>query len=203
MPSFLEYFSDIYGETSLESLLSGNVEREIEYTMYVHLDNLEELKRKAVRTERHEQWTVPLVKKDNVDGKVRIRLIDNTRPTMCTKIKRDQQIGCEEVEIDITMDMFNSLREMSVDGYIKTRYTVPSNIRDLWWEVDVFFCNGGAPSPWVKVDLEVKSLNDPIPVFPLSHTRVIYADEDLTFSDRKKVSELWDSEWQKMDKVKY
>lgn len=203
MPNFYEYFSDIYGQASLESLMSGNVEREIEYTMYVQLDNLEELKRKAVRVERHEQWTVPLNKKEDVDGKLRIRLIDNTRPTMCTKIKRDQQIGCEEVEMDISMDMFNSLREMAVDGYIKTRYVVPSNIRDLWWEVDVFFMNGGAPSPWVKVDLEVKSLNDPIPVFPLSHTRVIYADEDLTFSDRKKVSDLWDNEWQKMDKVKY
>lgn len=200
--NFKEYFGEIYGEASLESLMSGNKEREIEFTMYVHLDNLDELKKKAIRTERHEQWKMPLVPKDDVDGKMRIRLIDNTRPTMCTKIKRTGQIGAEEVEMDISMDLFNSMREMAVDGYIKTRYTIPSNIRELVWEVDVFMLNGGAPSPWVKVDLEVKSLNDPIPVFPLSHTRVIYADEELSFSDRKKVNDLWDNEWQKMDKIK-
>lgn len=202
MPTFREYYSEQYGETSLESLMSGNKEREIEFTMYVHLDNLEELKKKAIGVQRHEQWNMPLVKKENVDGKMRIRLIDNTRPTMCTKIKRDGQLGAEEVEMDISMDMFNSLREMAVDGYIKTRYTIPSNIRELLWEVDVFFLNGGAPSPWVKVDLEVKSLNDPIPVFPLTHSRVIYADEELTYSDRTKVNDLWEKEWQKMDITK-
>ena len=199
---FKEYFSEIYGEASLESLLTGNKEREIEFTMYVHLDNLDELKKKAIRTERHEQWKMPLTPKDDVDGKMRIRLIDNTRPTMCTKIKRKGQIGAEEVEMDVSMDLFNSMREMAVDGYIKTRYTIPSNIRELVWEVDVFMLNGGAPSPWVKVDLEVKSLNVPIPVFPLAHTRVIYADEELSYSDRQKVKDLWDNEWQKMDKIK-
>jgi CYTH domain-containing protein len=200
--NFREYFGEIYGTASLESLMSGNKEREIEFTMYVQLDDLDELKKKAIRTERHEQWNMPLNKKDELDAKMRIRLIDNTRPTMCTKIKRTGQVGAEEVEMDISMDMFNSLREMAVDGYIKTRYTIPSNIRELVWEVDVFLLNGGAPSPWVKVDLEVKSLNDPIPVFPLSHTRVIYADEELSFSDRQKVNSLWGTEWQKMDKIK-
>ena len=55
----------------------------------------------------------------------------------------------------------------------------------------------------MKVDLEVKSMNDPIPTFPLTTTRVIYADEELTFSDRAKVKALWEEEWQKMDKKKY
>ena len=201
MPTFGEYFSDTTG-ISMESLISGNVEREIEFTMYVHLEDLEELKRKAIKSERHEQWSIPLVK-GNTDGKMRIRLIDNTRPTMCTKIKRPNTVGCEEVEMDISMDMFNSMREMAVDGYVKTRYTIPSNIRELLWEVDVFFANGGAQHNWVKVDLEVKSMNDPIPTFPLTTTRVIYADEELTFSDRAKVKALLEEEWQKMDKKKY
>lgn len=201
MPTFGEYFADAHN-VSLESLMSGTVEREIEFTMYVELSDLEELKKRAIRTERHEQWTMPLVKGD-VDGKLRLRLIDNSRPTMCTKIKRPSMVGCDEVEMDISMDMFNSLREMAVDGYIKTRYTIPSNIRELLWEVDVFLSNGGAPHPWVKVDLEVKSMNDPIPMFPLSHNRVIYADDELSYSDRAKVKDLWEREWQKMDKVKY
>ena len=54
MPTFGEYFSDTTG-ISMESLISGNVEREIEFTMYVHLEDLEELKRKAIKSERQEQ----------------------------------------------------------------------------------------------------------------------------------------------------
>lgn len=201
MPTFGEYYAEA-NNVSLESLMSGNVEREIEFTMYVQLEDLEELKKRAIRTERHEQWSMPL-EKGSVDGKMRLRLIDNTRPTMCTKIKRANMIGSDEVEMDISMDMFNSLREMAVDGYIKTRYTIASNIRELLWEVDVFLSNGGAAHPWVKVDLEVKSMNDPIPMFPLAHSRVIYADEELSYSDRAKVKDLWEREWQKMDKVKF
>lgn len=201
MPTFGEYYADAMN-VSLESLISGNVEREIEFTMYVQLDDLNELKRRAIRTEKHEQWNIPIEKKEDFDGKMRIRLIDGTRPTMCTKIKRKGTVGCDEVEMDVSMDMFNSLREMAVNGYIKTRYTIPSNIRELMWEVDVFLSNGGDEHPWVKVDLEVKSLNDPIPMFPLSHSRVIYADEENTYSDRAKMKDLWEREWQKMDKVK-
>lgn len=201
MPTFLEHFSSVL-RVSEESLISGNVEKEIEFTMYVLLDNLDELKRKAIRTERQEQWLVPIDQK-NVDGKLRLRLIDNVRPTMCTKIKRPNTVGCDEVEMDISMDMFNSLREMAIDGYVKTRYYIPSTIRELIWEIDVFLSNDGSQHPWVKVDLEVKSLNDPIPAFPLTHRRVIYADDELTFSDRTKVKELWEREWQKMDKVVY
>lgn len=201
MPTFGEYFQDVY-KTSLESLISGNVEREIEFTMYVELEDLDELRAKAIKTERHEQWTLP-VDQDNVNGKVRIRLIDDTRPTLCTKIQRPDVVGCEEVELDISPDMFRSLREMAKDGYIKTRYIIPSNIRELYWEVDVFLSNGGSPHPWVKVDLEVKSMSDPIPTFPLKHTRVIYADDELTYTDKERVKRLWEEDWQKMDKVKY
>ena len=71
------------------------------------------------------------------------------------------------------------------------------------WEVDVFYTNGGDLCPWVKVDLEVKSLNDPIPLFPLAHTRVIYADDELSFTDRAQVKKLWEEEWQKIDVKKF
>lgn len=196
--TFLEYFKNQFGNVSLESLISGQRETEIEYCMYVEIESFEELKRKAFKAERQEQWTIP-IDQDKVDGKMRIRLIDDVRPTMCTKIKREGMIGCEEVESDISMDQFNHLRKMAKDGYVKTRYSVPSNIPGLIWEVDVFTGNGGSPHPWVKVDLEVKSLNDPIPSFPISTTRVILADYELTHSESQKIKSLWEKEWQKLD----
>ena len=202
MPTFGEVLLDSKPNVSMESLIEGIAEREIEYCLYVRLDDIEELKKKAVKSERHEQWSIPTGKPD-CDTKERLRLIDGIRPTQAVKTKDKSKVGVEEVEDDITMDMFIAKRRMAVDGYFKTRYFLSTSIRGLIWEVDVFYTNGGDLSPWVKVDLEVKSLNDPIPLFPLAHNRVIYADDELSFTDRTQVSKLWDEEWQKIDTKKY
>ena len=56
---------------------------------------------------------------------------------------------------------------------------------------------------FAKVDLEVKSLNDPIPMFPFAHSRVIYDEDELSHTDRAQVKKLWEEEWQKIDTKKY
>lgn len=198
MPTFAEYYQGKIPQASLEGLIDGSLHQEIEFCIYAELKDLDELKKRAVDVERHEQWTIP-VNQDKVDGKLRLRLIDDTRPTMASKIKRPNMTGCEEVESDISMDQFKHLRQMAVDGYVKMRYSVPSNIQGLVWEVDVFYGNGGTPHPWVKIDLEVKSMNDPIPNFPISVSKAIYADDDLTHAEKLKIKSLWDKEWQKLD----
>lgn len=200
MPNFYEFFREGFPNVSIESIEQGITNKEIEFTMYVELEDLNELKKLAIKTEVHEQWSIPLDKeKLNAEGKVRLRLIDNIRPTMCVKVTKEQEVGVDETEQIISMDFFKSLKELAVEGYIKTRYSIPSNIPGLIWEVDVFYGNGGAQHPWVKVDLEVKNLNDPIPMFPLKHSRVIYQDAEMSYTDTQKVNSLWRDEWQKMD----
>ena len=202
MPTFAEALQASNPTVSMESLIEGIAEREIEYCLYVRLDDIEELKRKAFKSEKHEQWSIP-TGKENCNTKERIRLIDGIRPTQAVKTKEDGKVGVEEVEDDITMDMFIAKRRMATDGYFKTRYFIPTTIRGLIWEVDVFYTNGGALSPWVKVDLEVKSMNDPIPMFPFAHSRVIYDEDELSHTDRAQVKKLWEEEWQKIDTKKY
>lgn len=200
MPTFREFFQDGYPDVSIESIVQGITNKEIEFTMYVELEDLNELKEKAIKTEVHEQWSIPLDKdKLNAEGKIRLRLIDNIRPTMCVKITKEQEVGLDETEQLITMDFYKSIKELAVEGYIKTRYCIPSNLPGLIWEVDVFYGNGGAQHPWVKVDLEVKDINDPIPVFPLKHSKVIFQDGEMSYSDRQKVKSLWEQEWQTVD----
>lgn len=198
MPTFAEHFRGRIPDVSLEALIDGSLHQEIEYCIYAEIKDLDELKKRAVDKERHEQWTIPL-NQDKVDGKIRLRLIDDIRPTMATKIKREHMTGSEEVESDISMDQFKHLRQMAVDGYVKERYFVPSNIAGLVWEVDVFFTNGGSMHPWVKIDLEVRSMNDPIPTFPIPVVKMIFADDDLTFAEKERIKSLWDKEWQKID----
>lgn len=197
MPTILEHLKDCYPTVSLESLIDGIKAQEIEFCMYTEIKNFDELKRKAINVERQEQWLVK-IDQERVDGKMRIRLIDNSRPTMCTKIKREGMVGVEEVETDIPIDLYRHLREMAVEGFLKTRYTVPSTIQGLVWEVDVFFNNSGGYHPWVKVDLEVKNINDPIPIFPIEHGQTIFADGELGHSDKMKIKRLWECEYQQI-----
>ena len=200
MPTYAQLYQATTGE-SFESAMSGKAEREIEYTIYVKLNDLNELKKKAVSKERQEQWLVPL-NCEHREGKLRIRLIDDIRPTMATKLKREGLAGVVEVEQDITMDMFKALRELSTGGNIKTRYTIPTLNRELQWEVDVFLSPGGSESSWVKVDLEVKDPNEPLPPFPFDHGRFIVDMGDMSHSDKVQIKKLWETEWLSMDQYK-
>lgn len=188
------------GVISQEVYNSGVLEREIEYTIYVELKDVNELSKFAVSTEEHEQWNVPLANQEKVDGKFRIRLINNARPTMTTKIKDPNGEGCEEINSDISMAAFNHFKRMACDGYVKTRHIVPSNIPGLAWEIDVFKNQLGGDHSWVKVDLEVKSLADPIPTFPLAHSRMVHGDGDLTPTEKRLINGLWEREWCRLDK---
>lgn len=200
MPKFKEYLLDIYPNVSLESLGDGVTQREIEHTIYTEIHDFEELKRRAIKVERHEQWSIPLDKeRQRAEGKQRIRLIDDARATMCIKTVPATGVGFHENELDIPMDTFRALRSLAVDGYVKTRYTLATNVNGLVWEVDVFMGKGGQPHPWVKVDLEVKSLEDPIPVFPIAHGATIYGDGDLTMTEQHRLKKLWEEEWLKLD----
>lgn len=200
MPKFKEYLADMYPNVSLESLGDGVTNREIEHTIYTELHDFDELKRRAVKVERHEQWLIPLDKdKQRTEGKMRIRLIDDARGTMCIKTVPATGVGFNENELDIPLETFRTMRALAIDGYIKTRYTVPSNINGLVWEIDVFLGKGGQPHPWVKVDLEVKSLDDPIPTFPLAHGAIILGDGELTMAEQIRLRKLWEEEWSKLD----
>lgn len=192
--------TSIYGKPSVstEGDINGKLNTELEFTMYAKLRDLNELER-AIRKEEHEQWQLP-IKTDKVDGRARLRLIDNRRYTMTTKIQRQGTLGWEEVDADISSDMFNHLREMATNGYRKTRYVFPTQTPGMFWEVDVFRDQMGNKHPWVKIDLEVDDLNAAIPNFPLAHDTMIQADDEhLTRQDQNTIKNLWSNEWLRID----
>lgn len=200
MPTFKEYFQEIYPSVSMEDLIDGKVHQELEYTVYAEVADMEELRKAARKVERQEQWLIPLDKEQQrADGKIRIRLIDGARPTMAVKIKGSAEMGCMETESDISMDTFNQMRKLAVGGYIKNRYSIPSKIEGLIWEVDVFQNHSGQPHPWVKIDLEVKSLADPIPNFPIKINDLIQGDGEKTIMQEERIKGLWEREWSRLD----
>lgn len=182
---------------SMEGDIDGRLHTEIEFTFYVKMTDLSVLD-KAIRKEEHEQWNLPI--KTSIDGRARLRLVDGRRPTMTTKVQRKGMLGWEEVDADIPMDLYNHLREMSVNGYRKTRYTFQTLVPGLYWEIDVFRDKMGQRHPWVKVDLEVEDINAAIPKFPFDIEGMIQADDDnLSKSDRNFIDDLWRNEWCRLD----
>ena len=177
----------------------GIPQQEVEFTFYARLKDVKELDAMAVDKEIHEQWKLDIETPDNVDGGARLRLIDGRRYTMTTKIKRTGQQGMEEVNSDIPEALWKHLRELADTGYNKIRYTFPITGTNLKWEVDVFYTDGGALCEWVKIDLEVDNLSQPIPETPFDVEEFICAnDTELPVADEKQINRLWDVVWSKI-----
>lgn len=182
-----------------ESFEDGNKSIELEYTFYGKLSNPQELEEKAYEKETMEQWDVPL--DTDVPGKLRIRRVGDGRYLQCTKIKREGQKGQEEVELEITEDMYYHLREMGVNGRIKTRYYFKVEGRhDMIWEIDVFKNQSGEDSIWVKVDLEVPNEETEIPPLPVTFNEFI-AKQGHQLDEEEKVfiAKLWSREWVELE----
>lgn len=187
---------------SFESLIasrSGKLEREIEYTFYVHLKDLAELE-KAAEIEEHEQWRIPI--ETDKPFKMRIRKINGRIYTEATKFKIKGMPGTQEVESQITQDQYEHYLHVAFDGYKKTRYCFPIPGKDLKWEVDVFMDQTGNKHPWVKVDLEVDDPNMDVPEFPLDYDQFILDNgPKQTMEEMRFVRSLWDREWSRLDPV--
>lgn len=174
--------------------VDGKQRTEIEYVFYGRMKDPGQLAQ-AVQKEVMEQWLLPLENATN-GRKLRMRSIDNRRFILTAKEKRTDTVGCFEVECDISKDMFNLLKKMAVGGQKKTRYSFPAEGGSLTWEIDVFQNIQGDDSPWVKIDLEVESANQPVPKLPLDFDELItnqpgqYSQEEAAFIDQ-----LWKKEW--------
>lgn len=183
---------------SMEDIIDGITRRELEYTFYAKIIDMSELE-KAQEKEKHEQWNVPLDTDENV--RLRIRLIDDRRYTMTTKVYQKGVPGADETPIDISEGVFKALRQAGKDGYIKTRYTFNIPNSQLKWEVDVFLDAMGKPHPWVKIDLEVEKESDQIPEFPIKLSEVILDNgPKQTVREIAFVQSLWEKHWFQIDR---
>lgn len=186
---------------SLESVINGKLQRELEYTLYAKLKDMSQLER-AFEKEEHEQWSLPLDTDKPV--KLRLRLINGRRYTMAAKLKTPGVLGCDEVEDDISPDTFKVLRIGATAGYKKTRYNFKIPNSELKWEIDVFLDQNGSPHPWVKIDLEVNTPDDEVPDLPVDiESLIVDNGPKQTMEEIRFVRNLWDREWSRLDPVNY
>lgn len=182
---------------SQEGMADGKRHIELEYTFYGKMADPTQLER-AVHKEEHEQWNLPV---DSANGgKIRIRAINDMRFILTTKIKRDGQLGQEEVEVDISRDMFNAMREMAIGGMKKTRYVFKIEGSDKVWEIDVYKDSLGKDHPWVKIDLEIEKPSDRVPDRPVNFTElIVHQPSQQTDAEKAFIDKLWGQEWVSLD----
>ena len=121
MGTFRDFF---YRECHIPGLEAEGVKygvpiKELEYTIYAELEDLEAL-RLAYAIEQHEQWRIPFYKDDRV--KARIRCTDERDWHLTLKESSDEYAGVDETTMIITKEVYDTLKKVACDGYNKTRY---------------------------------------------------------------------------------
>lgn len=185
---------------ALEGLIDGKKHREVEYTFYGKIADMSQLTR-AIQKEEHEQWSIDV--ETEADIRLRIRAINGMRWVLTSKVRYTGVVGCEEVECDISKDMFDHLKFFASGGMKKTRYVFKIDGTEKVWEVDVFKDINGQDHPWVKVDLEVTDPNDKtFPRLPVNFVKgefIARQTPEQTDEEKSHISALWSKEWVSLD----
>lgn len=178
----------------LEGEADGKKAAEVEHCFVARVSDFEQLK-KAQSKEHQEQYEVrtkPGAENYGVNGLIRVRAIDKKDYVLCTKVYYKRRRGCTETEVETTKDMFEHFKKMAPVGHEKIRHYFPTEKEGVFWEVDVYVNDQGEYEPWVRMELEVSSLSEKIPSFPIEVDEWIDCRKDkMNETQQKKVDGLY------------
>jgi hypothetical protein len=193
--------------TALEEIADGQARSEVEHTLYARVTDFNFLNN-AAGMEHQEQWEIKLPKTPGNAGSLRMRVRKVVKPgqnaefflTLKTVDPRNQ--GNLESTLPCTDAMFTQFKIGSEKGMIKDRYFFPVNDGSgKVYEVDMFFKDGAQPGSkdyydWCKIDLEVQSLDEPLPPLPQGFTDIISAPfGKRSEADEARVTSLYHNEF--------
>lgn len=181
---------------AMEDDLSGNVTIEKERVFYACITK--QALDKAVSKQVHEQWQIRFNDTDP-EGTLRVRKViddgsDSVTFTQTVKIKNKSSTPGDqdhlETTIEITSDMFDSIKLLSTNGMVKTRFVIQT-LSGKKLEVDAFPLPSGELANWVKIDYEYKEGDNSDVDFPEGFTEII--DGATTDPEEKQfISNLYD-----------
>lgn len=184
-----------------EDQVDGKIANEIEHVFYARLTDPSQLDL-AKSKESQEQWEIKIPKTDEnaAQGRMRVRKIvipGHADPQYVFTTKLTYGVGkSKEVSLPTTVDQFEAFKTLASAGMIKTRYNFPVEGSDAIWEIDVFQKPEGGNFEWVKIDLEVKNINDPVPNFPIDLANIIDGRPDFHSEDEEaKIRSLYSTEF--------
>ena len=181
---------------ALEEISNGLANKEVEHVFYGRVTNPEELS-KATMKENQEQWEIKVPKTDSNGGAGRIRIRKTTDSNgtteyvMTTKLANDDGSDTE-VPIPTTQANFEQFQKIAETGMIKDRYSFHIEGSALVFEVDMFIKPEGGYHDWCKIDIEVDSLNTPLPPMPITLDNLITSNpNDHTDAERAQITALY------------
>lgn len=175
---------------SLESQpADGQARVERELVFYGKMVDVEQLG-KADSFETQEQWEMRVEpgSKGRYGGCARVRKINGDKYILTTKTFLHGDDGCQEVEIEVSKDMFEQYKRLATSGMVKTRYFFKIDDQHTW-EVDCYAKDDGTFEPWVKIDLELSG-DIEVPNFPIELTNVVYGQPGKRTPEENKLLDL-------------
>jgi len=171
---------------------NGTAQKELEYVFYGKLTDFTELERAAGK-ETHEQWEIRVEAGDKnpFPGCVRVRRYQGERYVQCIKVITPGEDAKDEVELEVTKDIFEFVKKLATGGSNKVRYIFEIPESKNVWEVDVYVKPDGTYEEWCKIEMEVKEPVDSVPKLPVSCTDVIVNQyKNRTEDEHAKIKEL-------------
>jgi len=171
---------------------NGTAQKELEYVFYGKLTDFTELERAAGK-ETHEQWEIRVEAGDKnpFPGCVRVRRYQGERYVQCIKVITPGEDAKDEVELEVTKDIFEFIKKLATGGSNKVRYIFEIPDSKNVWEVDVYVKPDGTYEEWCKIEMEVKEPVDAVPKLPVSCTDVIVNQyKQRTEAEHAQIQEL-------------
>jgi len=182
---------DLFASMEAEEA-NGTAQKELEYVFYGKLTDFTELERAAGK-ETHEQWEIRVEAGDKnpYPGCVRVRRYQGERYVQCIKVITPGEDAKDEVELEVTKDIFEFVKKLATGGSNKVRYIFEIPESQNVWEVDVYVKPDGTFEEWCKIEMEVKEPVDAVPKLPVTCTDVIVNQyKNRTEEEHKKIEEL-------------
>lgn len=188
---------DGWDDATLESVSELSIEseeEELERVFYYQLESLDSLESIADAILDMHQVEYFIMKNGKRIG------IQRTRETVNHKeggvLGGDNQVeltfkifkgaaGATEYTATVNKDIVSAMTAVGDRVITKRRYIVDTDVAGLKWEIDVPF--EGTYDNWVKVDLEVPSMETDLPEFPLNYVRKFEVTHGVEVSDEDKV----------------
>ena len=180
----------------LEDLLSETqTQAEVEYAFFGRPKNFDFMKKYL--SDRIEQYEVDVYKKNGDMNKIRVRKLNREKITMTLKLLiKSSSSGPRsaiENEFDITEESFQVFKKISTNGFNKERFKIKTK-ENLMYEVDVYYDDHGNINPWVKIDLEVPSINTKVPPLPIEVDDLITNQRyNRTKEEEETIERVWNS----------
>lgn len=189
----------LYDE-KLVSKVNGEPKAGYVFTIYARLSNMDDLS-KANTVEVRERCLL-MNKEDETGAVVVVHLnkVNDAGYYMTTKLIHKNATTIEQVHVPISETSYSHLGRVAHNRIPFTRHKFPCANSDLDWEIDVFKAASGSSHPWVKIDLEVKDLDDPVPPLPLTCDEYFLDFPGIVTNEQKAfVNRLWTRDWLSLD----